>query len=120
VIPQHSNLRYIDWATLHWLPALVLRGVRVHLAKPPFSHAKLFIIDGEYAHIGSVNLDTRSLRLNLEIAVEVFDAAICAQLADFVSRARQRAPVMTTADLSHVHLLARIRNSLCWLISPYL
>jgi cardiolipin synthase A/B len=120
VIPQHSNLRYIDWATLHWLPALVSRGVRVHLAKPPFSHAKLLIIDGEYAHIGSVNLDTRSLRLNLEIAVEVFDAAICAQLADFVCRARDRGPLMTPADFSHVHLLARIRNSLCWLISPYL
>jgi len=120
VIPQHSNLRYIDWATLHWLPALVARGVRVHLAKPPFSHAKLFIVDGEYAHIGSVNLDTRSLRLNFEIAVEVFDAAMCAQLADFVSRVRERAPALTTADFSHVLLLARIRNSLCWLVSPYL
>jgi len=27
---------------------------------------------------------------------------------------------LTTADFSHVLLLARIRNSLCWLVSPYL
>ncbi|HEY2418161.1 MAG TPA: phospholipase D-like domain-containing protein [Steroidobacteraceae bacterium] len=120
VIPQHSNLRYIDWATLHWLPTLVARGVRVHLAKPPFSHAKLFVVDGEYAHIGSVNLDTRSLRLNFEIAVEVFDATMCAQLAEYIGRAQKAAPVLTMADLNRVHLLARIRNSLCWLVSPYL
>ncbi len=73
VLPRHSNLRYIDWATLHWLPALVERGVQVHLQEPPFSHAKLFIVDADYAQIGSVNLDTRSLRLNFEIALEVFD-----------------------------------------------
>jgi cardiolipin synthase len=120
VLPRHSNLRYIDWATLHWLPALVARGVRVHLQEPPFSHAKLFVVDGEYAHIGSVNLDTRSLRLNFEIAVEVFDAALCAQLADSITTVRDRAPALTPADLEHVHPLARIRNSLCWLISPYL
>jgi cardiolipin synthase len=120
VLPRHSNLRYIDWATLHWLPALVARGVRVHLQEPPFSHAKLFIVDGEYGHIGSVNLDTRSLRLNFEIAVEVFDAALCGQLAESVTTVRDRAPALTPADLNRVGPLAHIRNSLCWLISPYL
>ncbi len=120
VIPRHSNLRYIDWATLHWLPALVTRGVRVHLAKPPFSHAKLFIIDGDYAHIGSVNLDTRSLRLNFEIAVEVYDAALCAQLAETITSVRDWSAALTEAQLQQVHPLARLRNSLCWLISPYL
>jgi cardiolipin synthase len=120
VLPRHSNLRYIDWATLHWLPALVARGVRVHLQEPPFSHAKLFIVDGEYAHIGSVNLDTRSLRLNFEVAVEVFDAPLCAQMAESIVKVRDRAPALTPADLKHVNPLARIRNSLCWLISPYL
>jgi len=120
VLPRHSNLRYIDWATLHWLPALVARGVRVHLQPPPFSHAKLFVVDRQYAHIGSVNLDTRSLRLNFEIAVEVFDAAICAQLADSILAVRSRAPALTPADLERVPVLARVRNSVCWLISPYL
>ena len=120
VLPRHSNLRYIDWATLHWLPALVERGVRVHLLPPPFSHAKLFVIDREYAHIGSVNMDTRSLRLNFEIALEVFDAALCAELASFIESFRDRAPPLTRAELESDPPLARIRNSLCWLISPYL
>jgi cardiolipin synthase A/B len=120
VLPRHSNLRYIDWATLHWLPALVARGVHVHLQEPPFSHAKLFVVDGEYAHIGSVNLDTRSLRLNFEIAVEVFDPVSCGRLADSITVIRDRAPALTPGELKHLRPLVRIRNSLCWLISPYL
>ena len=120
LLPSHSNLSYVDWATMHWLPALLKRGVQVFLQQPPFSHAKLFIIDRQYAQIGSVNVDTRSLRLNFEIAVEVFCAAQCAQLASFISQLQQRAARLTWAQVRSVPPLAGVRNSLCWLISPYL
>ena len=120
VLPQRSNLRYIDWATLHWIPALVRRGVRVYLQEPPFSHAKLFVIDGRYAHIGSVNVDTRSLRLNFEIAVEVYDDEFCGTLAEFIAQRTRSVPVLTAESVEAVALPERIRNALCWLISPYL
>jgi cardiolipin synthase len=120
VLPRHSNLRYVDWATLHWLPALIERGVKVVMQEPPFSHAKLLIFDSSYAHIGSVNVDTRSLRLNFEITVEVFDRQWCAQLAQFVTGVQELASPLTLAQASAISLLARLRNSLCWLISPYL
>lgn len=120
ILPRHSNLRYIDWATLHWLPALVSRGVHVCQTPAPFSHAKLFVIDARYAHVGSANLDTRSLRLNFEITVEVFDEGVCAELAAFIGEFRDRAVPVTVADLRQESALERLRNSLCWLVSPYL
>lgn len=120
VLPRRSNLRYIDWATLHWIPALVRRGVRVYLQEPPFSHAKLFVIDGRYAHVGSVNVDTRSLRLNFEIAVEVYDDEFCGVLAEFIAQRTRSVPALTAESVEAVALPERIRNALCWLISPYL
>ena len=120
VLPERSNLRYVDWASQHWLPALIARGVRVHLQKPPFSHAKLFIVDGEYAHIGSVNVDTRSLRLNFEIAVEVYGAAFCGQLAALVERHERASPALTQQTLPDRSSVQRVRDALCWLVSPYL
>jgi cardiolipin synthase len=120
VLPRRSNLRYIDWATLHWIPALVRRGVRVYLQESPFSHAKLFVIDGRYAHVGSVNVDTRSLRLNFEIAVEVYDEAFCGGLATFIAQRAASVPALTAESVEAVSLPERIRNALCWLISPYL
>jgi cardiolipin synthase A/B len=120
VLPRRSNLRYIDWATLHWIPALVRRGVRVYLQEPPFSHAKLLVIDGRYAHVGSVNVDTRSLRLNFEIAVEVYDEEFCGTLAEFIAQRARSVPALTAESMARVGLPARIRNALCWLVSPYL
>jgi cardiolipin synthase A/B len=120
VLPRRSNLRYIDWATLHWIPALVRRGVRVYLQEPPFSHAKLFVVDGCYAHVGSVNVDTRSLRLNFEIAVEVYDESFCGELAAFIAQRAASVPALTAESVEAVSLPERIRNALCWLISPYL
>jgi cardiolipin synthase A/B len=120
VLPRRSNLRYIDWATLHWIPALVARGVRVHLQQPPFSHAKLLVVDGRYAHIGSVNVDTRSLRLNFEIAVEVYDEDFCGQLAQFIAGYERASPPVTVQEARSVPLPEQLRNALCWLVSPYL
>jgi cardiolipin synthase len=120
VLPRRSNLRYIDWATLHWIPALVARGVRVYLQPPPFSHAKLLVVDGRYAHIGSVNVDTRSLRLNFEIAVEVYDERFCGELAEFIAECERASPPVTLQEAQSVALPEQLRNALCWLVSPYL
>jgi cardiolipin synthase len=117
VLPARSNLRYVDWATRRWLPALLERGVHVFLQPPPFSHTKLLVIDGSYAHIGSANLDPRSLRLNFEIAVEVYDQAVCAGLEEYILSARDHALRLGSGKQG---VGARVRNSLCWLFSPYL
>jgi cardiolipin synthase A/B len=92
----------------------------VHLQSPPFSHAKLLVIDGRYAHIGSVNVDTRSLRLNFEVTVEVYDQRLCGELAAFIGERERAAPPLSVHDAQCVGPLPRLRNALCWLISPYL
>jgi len=99
VLPLHSNLHFVDWATLHWLRVLLVRGVKIFLQKPPFSHAKLFVVDQQYAQIGSANFDTRSLRLNFEIVVEVFDAELCVELANYIIDAQSQTPTLTLDDM---------------------
>src|SRR6185437_473642 len=118
VLPARSNLRYVDWATRRWLPPLLERGIQISLQPPPFSHTKLLVIDGSYAQVGSANIDPRSLRLNFEIAVEVYDQAVCAQLANYVLSARDHATRL--AGTAPHPLVRRLRDSLFWLLSPYL
>lgn len=120
VLPQRSNLRYVDWATRRWLPPLLARGIQIYLQPPPFSHTKLLVIDGSYAQIGSANIDPRSLRLNFEIAVEVYDGEVCAQLSRYVLSARDHAVRVPAGPLPAQALGRRIRDSLFWLLSPYL
>jgi cardiolipin synthase len=120
VLPERSNLRYVDWACRRWLPPLRQRGVQVFLQPAPFSHTKLLVVDRAYAQIGSANLDPRSLRLNFEIAVEVYDPAVCAQLAAYIlsARAHSSSPPVPRRGLRHFG--RHLRDSLFWLLSPYL
>jgi cardiolipin synthase A/B len=120
VLPARSNLRYVDWATRRWLPPLLDRGIQVYLQPPPFSHTKLLVIDGAYAQIGSANIDPRSLKLNFEVAMEVYDRTVCAQLARYVLSARDHAVRLAAGGASRQPLAGRIRDSLFWLLSPYL
>jgi cardiolipin synthase len=120
VLPERSNLRYVDWASRRWWPPLLARGVRIYLQPAPFSHTKLLIVDGLYAQIGSANMDLRSLRLNFEIAVEIYCADTCRQLIAYVLAARARSAEFTLPQALAQSWLVRARNSLFWLLSPYL
>lgn len=120
VLPERSNLRYVDWASRRWLPPLLERGVRIFLQPRPFSHTKLLVVDGAYAQIGSANLDPRSLRLNFEIAVEIYCEETCRQLVSYVEAARGQSCVYDLARARAASLPARVRDSLAWLASPYL
>jgi len=120
LLPGRSNLPYVHWATRHLLGELIQRGVRVCYQPPPFHHGKLLIVDDAYVLLGSANIDPRSLRLNYELGVEVFDAAFARVLAGwFDGRVAVSAP-LSLAALAARSLAVRTRDALCWLGSPYL
>ncbi len=56
-------------------------GVRVHLLSSPYIHAKLVLVDGRWAFVGSENISTASLDRNRELGVLVSDPNALARLA---------------------------------------
>jgi cardiolipin synthase len=68
LLPAHSNHHLADWARHRALRTLVEAGARVRLV-PHMLHAKLIIVDADWALAGSANLDSRSLFLNYELMV---------------------------------------------------
>lgn len=120
VLPQKSNLPFVDWATRNMLWELLKHRVRVYCQPPPFAHSKLFVVDGGYAQIGSANIDPRSLRLNFELAVEVFDETFAASLLAHFDAVRTGAREVSLEEVDGRPLWERARDSLAWLASPYL
>lgn len=120
LLPGRNNLPYVHWATRNMLWELLQHGVEVRYQPPPFVHSKLLLVDDNYAQVGSANLDPRSLRLNFELNVEVFDPAFNAALsADFEAAWAPARPV-TLQEISRRGLAERTRDAVCWLFSPYL
>jgi cardiolipin synthase len=57
------------------------RGIRIFEYTPAFLHAKVAIVDNDWATIGSSNIDPLSLLLNLEANVIVRDEAFARELS---------------------------------------
>lgn len=120
ILPARNNLWYVHRATRHMLWELLQRGVRVYYQPPPFVHSKLLYIDDRYAQVGSANLDPRSLRLNFEMNVEVYDRNAVEELASHFEDVRRRSVEITLADVDRRPLLTKLVDGAMWLFSPYL
>jgi cardiolipin synthase len=62
---------------------LLRRGVEIYEYEPTKLHTKLLVVD-DVVHIGSANIDMRSLFLNLEMMLRVEDAGFAAAMRRFV------------------------------------
>jgi cardiolipin synthase len=120
ILPQRSNQPPVHWATRNMLWELLQFGVHIYYQPAPFAHSKFLLIDDDYAHIGSANLDPRSLRLNFEIVVEVFDRSFVSIISEHFEQVKSTATEETLAGVDARRLPIRIRDAIAWLFSPYL
>jgi cardiolipin synthase len=120
ILPAHNNLPYVHRATRHMLWELLERGVKVYYQPAPFVHSKLFYVDDYYAQIGSANFDARSLRLNFELNVEVYDRDTVTGLARHFETIRARSAPITLADVDGRRVVTKAVDGIAWLFSPYL
>jgi cardiolipin synthase len=80
IVPGHSDVRLIEWASLYVLRRLAKRGVKILRWRGPMMHAKTAVVDAAWSTIGSYNFDAQSRFNNLEVCVEILDPAIGQQL----------------------------------------
>ena len=120
ILPAVNNLPYVHRASRHMQPGLIRKGVRIFFQPPPFAHTKLLLVDDYYALIGSANLDPRSLFLNFELNMEVFDPAFCSAMYDYFSEVLSRSAEATPDYYARRHLPRRLLDAAFWLFSPYL
>jgi len=80
IIPKKSNHRLADLVREGYLARVQEAGVGVWLYEPRMLHAKAILVDDALAIVGSANMDMRSLLLNYEIALCIYDSDAIRQL----------------------------------------
>ncbi|MFM9000283.1 MAG: phospholipase D-like domain-containing protein [Opitutia bacterium] len=83
IVPRRSDHRLVDFARRWHLRTFREAGGEVLFYGPGVLHAKLTVVDGEAAVVGSANLDMRSLFLNYEVAAVIRDAAAVAAVTEY-------------------------------------
>jgi cardiolipin synthase len=119
VLPERNNLPYVAWAMRAMLWEVLQYGARVYYQPGPFVHSKLLAVDDVYTLVGSANLDPRSLRLNFEFNLEIYDPEVSAALTGHFDAVRERSREVTLAELDGRPLPERLRDAAAKLFSPY-
>ena len=120
LLPSRTYPPMVGWAARHVLDGLLAHGVRLYEQPPPFDHTKLLLVDDYYVLMGSTNLDPRSLKLNFELCVEVYERRLNEKLRQMMDRRVARARPVQIEALRERPLPVRLRDAACWLFSPYL
>ncbi len=120
ILPQQNNLPFVAWASRASYWELIKNGIAILEQPPPFAHSKLLLVDDLWCLVGSANLDTRSLRLNFELNLSIFDHSLAAILNDHIDRTVTQSRIITLPEMDNRPLLIKLRDSAARLFSPYL
>ena len=100
---------------------LLGQGVRIFEYTPAYLHAKIALIDGDWATVGSSNIDPLSLLLNLEANVIVRDAAFNALLSAQFDAAIAESAEIDPAQKYRPGMLGALRRGVvAWVSYVYL
>jgi cardiolipin synthase A/B len=111
-----GQFRLQDLIAHSFYPKLLACGVRIVEYRKTELHAKVAVIDDEWATVGSSNYDGLSLFVNQEANVVVQDADFARQLRRQIEDGvAQGVPVRST-DFAHIHWLRRFRNGAVFLL----
>ena len=81
------DYRLAGWAAEALYADMIGHGVEIYEYTPAFLHAKVAVVDGLWATVGSSNIDPLSLLVNLEANVVVLDRDFAAGLAGEIETA---------------------------------
>jgi cardiolipin synthase len=73
LVPGKSDVEVVRLASRAIFEKLLAAGVHIYEWQANILHSKTAVIDGEWSTIGTLNLDYRSLRMNLEVNVAILD-----------------------------------------------
>ena len=97
ILAGKSDVPVTRFAARNLYHRLLEAGVEIYEYQPQILHAKLFRID-DIAYVGSLNLDTRGLRINYELMIRIRNPEIAAEARDIFKGALLHCRRITRED----------------------
>lgn len=120
IVPEKSNHVYAGYAGRARYDELLASGVRVFEREPPFMHAKGCVVDDSIAIVGTANLDVRSLRLNYETDLIVYDDGFVNDMKRVMLVDLSRSVELSLDSWRRRSTWQRVAENLCYLMTPEL
>lgn len=117
IVPHIPDKKLIFGMTRSFYKRLMDAGVHIYEYEPGFIHAKSYLADDEYAMIGTINLDYRSLVHHFENGVWMYKCESIGDLRSDIEATLQKS-IMVTPDMLKTNLIQRLIRSVVRIFAP--
>ena len=118
ITPHVPDKWYVHAVSRSYYEMLVEAGVKIYEYTPGFVHAKTFVVDDEYAVVGTINLDYRSLYLHLESAAWMYKASCVTDVRDDFLKTQQMSQEITLEECRNISIPRRLGRSVLRVLAP--
>ena len=119
IVPHIPDKKLVFGMTRSFYHRLMKSGVRIYEYKPGFIHSKSYIADDEYAMIGTINLDYRSLVHHFENGVWMYRCDSINDLKTDIEETMAKS-IEVTPDMLRTGLVTRFVRSVVRIFAPML
>lgn len=120
LMPRKSDSILFKFVPYAYLSDAEQAGVKIFLYEDGFMHQKVFVVDNDYAAVGTANFDNRSFLLNFEVTALVHDNDFCHEVGDMLAQDFKRATILSADELNNHALIFKFATHLTRLMAPVL
>jgi cardiolipin synthase len=117
---KKANYLWTLLAGRSFFDSLLAAGVEIYEYQDGFFHAKTCTVDGQWSLVGTPNFDMRSLLLNFEVAVAMYDDQLACELEKQFESDIRRATRVDPKQWANRSVWNVFGERLCWLFAPVL
>ncbi|MBQ4523892.1 MAG: cardiolipin synthase [Lachnospiraceae bacterium] len=118
IMPHIPDKKTAFYLAKTYYKELLPSGVKIYEYLPGFIHAKEFIVDGQKAVVGSINLDYRSLYLNFECGVFLYQNDVILDMEKDFQETLRRSLNITMDDHKKLPIHIKLIGSMLRFIAP--
>lgn len=118
ITPHVADKWYVHAVTRANYPKLIESGVKIFEYTPGFIHAKMIVSDDDYALVGTINLDYRSLYLHFECGAWMYKTSCITQIRDDILKTQEQSQPITPEDYAHASFFTRLGHDLLRIFAP--
>ena len=118
LIPGVTDHRLIYWVSLANAEKLIDKGIRVFTYQKGFMHQKLMVIDDSLTVCGTNNFDNRSLYLNFETTMLIFDHKINREAESMMEDDFKNSQIFQPKPTRFGYRLEQLRANFVRIFSP--
>lgn len=120
IIPEMPDILLVYFAAYAFIGSMLDANIQIHRYQEGLLHGKTFLVDNDYAGVGTVNLDNRSFRLNFEVTAIVVDENFASRIEQMFENDFARSRMMTIEEINTKPFWFRATSRAAYLTAPLL